>query len=557
MTRIEEKFLSKVNRFHTAFAFRGQEDASWELHSSAVRRLIRDTDRIALNTPRFRRIYASYHSYELIESARTAGFDIEEGRTISDLQLLAKLQHFGAATGLMDFTWNPLVALWFACAAGEKDDEDGKVFVINLNDPMRWRRVPSGDEAQSTEDIFLQHDDDVPLYWEPMARSEASARIIGQRSVFVIGRPLIPEDAVVEEIQIDSSDKKEMRKELADIFDVSERSLFRDVYGFSSVNRAVSPVRLMTDPDYYLMRGNSFYQQGDYSEAIESYGRCIELAGDVREPYLLRGNARSEIQDYAGALEDYDSAQECTRLYLNWSPNTQIVHDPEMHTILFNRGNVKAASGDYQGAIADYDRALEITPDGYLAKSVFFNRANTKALLGMFDDATKDYDQTIRIADSQGRNDENAHFNKGNVLVLCGRFSEALRCYHRSSQAPDSGAANNKANVARVLERIGDARFTCHVSESSPLSKPLAHVSVEVAANATGSERLVLLFQGNVGNTGNFGGNGTPGGSGFPGRMGFVVEVSETPDDPTLETKMAKAEDIIGRYRNTLQVLAK
>ena len=110
----------------------------------------------------------------------------------------------------------------------------------------------------------------------------------------------------------------------------------------------------------------------------------------------------------------------------------------------------------------------------------------------MFDDATKDYDQTIRIADSQGRNDENAHFNKGNVLVLCGRFSEALRCYHRSSQAPDSGAANNKANVARVLERIGDARFTCHVSESSPLSKSLAHVSVEVAANATGSERLVL-----------------------------------------------------------------
>ena len=141
--------------------------------------------------------------------------------------------------------------------------------------------------------------------------------------------------------------------------------------------------------------------------------------------------------------------------------------------------------------------------------------------------------------------------------MLCGRFSEALRCYHRSSQAPDSGVANNKANVARVLERIGDARFTCHVSELSPLSKSLAHVSVEVAANATGSERLGLLFQGNVGNTGNFGGNGTPGGSGFPGRMGFVVEVSETPDDPTLETKMAKAEDIIGRYRNTLQVLAK
>ena len=33
--------------------------------------------------------------------------------------------------------------------------------------------------------------------------------------------------------------------------------------------------------------------------------------------------------------------------------------------------------------------------------------------------------------------------------------------------------------------------------------------------------------------------------------------ISETPDDPALETKMTKAEDIIGRYRKTLQVLAK
>ena len=40
--------------------------------------------------------------------------------------------------------------------------------------------------------------------------------------------------------------------------------------------------------------------------------------------------------------------------------------------------------------------------------------------------------------------------------------------------------------------------------------------------------------------------------------LAFAKQViSETPDDPALETKMAKAEDIIGRYRNTLQVLAK
>ena len=42
----------------------------------------------------------------------------------------------------------------------------------------------------------------------------------------------------------------------------------------------------------------------------------------------------------------------------------------------------------------------------------------------------------------------------------------------------------------------------------------------------------------------------------------FLIEAADgsyrlTPYDPAFEKKMAKAEDIIGRYRNTLHVLAK
>jgi putative addiction module antidote len=46
------------------------------------------------------------------------------------------------------------------------------------------------------------------------------------------------------------------------------------------------------------------------------------------------------------------------------------------------------------------------------------------------------------------------------------------------------------------------------------------------------------------------------------GKPLFLIEVPEggyrlTPYDPQFEKKMAKAEDIISRYRNTLHVLAK
>ncbi len=52
--------------------------------------------------------YISYHEH-LIQNAKSTE------PNISDLEVLADLQHYGAATCLVDFSRNMLTSLWFAC----------------------------------------------------------------------------------------------------------------------------------------------------------------------------------------------------------------------------------------------------------------------------------------------------------------------------------------------------------------------------------------------------------------------------------------------------------
>ena len=143
MTVIEDKYLSQIATLDSRsgrYAFRGQADSSWKLHSAATRRLIQhlEDDDIE-NSNAFGHLYLVYHRIALLSPARTCGFDIHDGHSDSDLQLLTKLQHYGAATGLIDFTWDSLVALWFATfSLGGKKKCSGRVFVVDLNDTVQF-----------------------------------------------------------------------------------------------------------------------------------------------------------------------------------------------------------------------------------------------------------------------------------------------------------------------------------------------------------------------------------------------------------------------------------
>jgi hypothetical protein len=162
-------------------AWRGVANSSYALHSSVYRRFVGRRG----NPPAEDEVVA-FELEILMAARRKWRFD-----NLSALETLAHVQHYGGPTRLLDVSFNPLVALWFAVeqkfdANGSTiADSDGRLFIFDVTDRQinldeRWggHDLPWSSRPSSNWQRGL------PYVWRPPSYNE---RIPAQNSAFLIG----------------------------------------------------------------------------------------------------------------------------------------------------------------------------------------------------------------------------------------------------------------------------------------------------------------------------------------------------------------------------------
>ena len=290
------RYVSWVENLKGRHAFRGQANAAWRLQSSAYRRLLNKK----IKHPEVAGYLFAGYLYERVNETMMR-FSAHGGQ--QPLEVMARMQHHGAATGLIDFTESALAALWFACK--DEQDKPGKVVAVRLDDGEKIQEIKKPKDIEGSLEKFFPVEPDKQLWaWRP---GDGDSRMVTQQSLFIFGRPDIGEEFINDEFSV-LTEEKGRYMEILGRMGISENFIFSDFSGFSAANAFGKDYalhlagiyyaeKIKEDPknaSYHFQKGIFNVTQSAYKEAIEDFTHAIEINPQYAVAYYNRGNALGE-----------------------------------------------------------------------------------------------------------------------------------------------------------------------------------------------------------------------------------------------------------------------
>ena len=401
-----DEFMKWARKFESGkYVFRGVPNAKYEIEASAFRR----PEEEKRDFEKFLQI-----NQDLIREARLRGYDGKDGRELKELEILADLQHFGAATCLIDFSHSAQIALWFACDRDHKNPEDspdGKVFAVS-NQPPKFKEITP---KLLTEDIsyFLKDGEESQLYhWQPRQQNH---RVIAQQSIFLFGNYKFKPN---KECIIAEDCKENILNELQQISGITKDRMFPDFEGFAIVRSEEVPYTELT-PSEFKQRGILAYEREDYRDAISDFDRVLNLNDTDHAVYNLRGNAKYHLRLYPEAVDDYTNV-------IKLKPD-----EPDYH---------------FQLGMAKYD-------------------------IKQFDEAKESFSNAIAL-----KSDDGGYYRmKGRACYEIEEYEEAIDCFDRAINLESNKSADTyywrgraKYDVSRHSEAIDDFTLAINLSPQDP-----------------------------------------------------------------------------------------
>lgn len=356
--------IAAINHLYGKTYYRGMANENWEIESSAYRV-------VSPKTPK----HLQEHHQRLLREVQKMR-DVEQH---SPVHMLAHLQHHGAKTILIDYSLNPLVALWFACLADKSSAEecDGAVHCFT----REYKKVIQVDDDISLEALFQNNE----AFYE-FSPPFLNRRIISQQAVFVFRADGKNDKGDHIRVSIPSDNKNEILKNLKTL-GIAKKTLFPDFYGFlewfdTNENELEANKDRM---EMYVAEGDILNQKLEFIRAIGQYHEAIKIGEQLVDPdslymssiYNKIATAYLSCGDYHKSIEYYEKSLEVCNSVLN-------PEHPHIAAVYSDMAGIYRELGLYPKATAFYEKALstymQYGENNLAIALIYNNMANLKSI---------------------------------------------------------------------------------------------------------------------------------------------------------------------------------